>query len=157
MGRHSQHDGGTIRGTWTSSIQRCFSVGSWNLEEEQQGDHTPPCGCFEHRDFVLHSANQLCVYGAVARWCEDFGMKSDETPPKTSNDKILKEVRPEEVTSLVEAPRNAQPAAGNSLRGFQQNFEILVTAVQFTRFFSRNGIHPCSCCRKILQNSLICG
>ena len=102
-------------------------------KKKQQGDHAPPCGCFEHRAFVFHSANQLCIYGAVARWCEDFGMKSDETPPKTSNDKILKEVRPEEMTSLVEAPRNAQPAAGNSLRGFQQNFETLVTKVQITR------------------------
>ena len=65
---------------------------------------------------TIHSANQLSVYGAVARWCEDFGMMSDETHPKTKKDKILKEVQPKEVISWVKAPRNAQPAAGNSLR-----------------------------------------
>ena len=60
-------------------------------------------------------------------------MKSDETPPKTTNDKILKEVQPKEVTSLVEVSRNAQSAAGNSLRKVQQNFETLGTEIQFTR------------------------
>ena len=49
------------------------------------------------------------------------------------NDKILKEVQPKEVTSLVKAPRNAQSAAGNSVREVQQNFETLGKEVQFTR------------------------
>ena len=73
---------------------------------------------------TLHTANQLSIYGAVAGWCEDFSVTSDEKPPKTTNDDVLKEVQPKEVTSLVEAPRNAQPAAGNSLREVQQNFEL---------------------------------
>ena len=41
--------------------------------------------------------------------CEDFDMKSDETPPKTTDDKILKEVQTKEVTSQVEASKNAHP------------------------------------------------
>ena len=49
------------------------------------------------------------------------------------NGKILKEVQPKEVTSLEKAPRNAQSAAGNSVREVQQNFETLGTEVQFTR------------------------
>ena len=60
-------------------------------------------------------------------------MKSDETPPKTINGEILKEVPPKEVTSWVKAPRHAQPAAGISVREVQQNFETLGTDVQFTR------------------------
>ena len=52
---------------------------------------------------------------------------------KSINDKILKEVQPKEVISLVKAPRNAQSAAGNSVREVQQNFETLGTEVQFTR------------------------
>ena len=60
-------------------------------------------------------------------------MKSDETLPKTINAKKLKVVQPREVTYLVKAPRNAQPAAGNSLREVQQNFETLGTEVRLTR------------------------
>ena len=55
---------------------------------------------FENEQLV-HFANQLSIFGAVARWCEDFGMKSDETLPKTINVKILKEVQPKELISLV--------------------------------------------------------
>ena len=111
---------------------------SWNLEEEeQQGDHTLQYADASNTELLhrtIHSANQLSIYGAVARWCEDFGMKSDETLPKTINAKKLKEVQPREVTSLVKAPRNAQPPAGKTLCvKFQQNFEILATEVQFTR------------------------
>ena len=99
---------------------------------------------------TIHSATQLSIYGAVAGWCEDFGVKSHEKPPTTMNDDLLTEVQPKEVTSLVKVPRNAQSAAGNSLREVQQNFETLGTQVW------RSGIHPWSCCRKVLQNSLRC-
>ena len=76
---------------------------------------------------TIQSANQLSIYGAVARWCEDFGVKSDEKPSKTLRGEILKEFQPQYVTSLVKAPRNAQPAAGTSLREVQQNFKTLGT------------------------------
>ena len=81
---------------------------------------------------TIHSTNQLRIFGAVAKWCEDFGMKSDEKHPKTINDKILKVVQPTEVIALVKAPRTAQPAAGNSLREVLQNFVTFGTEVQFT-------------------------
>ena len=82
---------------------------------------------------TIHSANQPSIHGAVARWCEDLGMEADEKPPKTKNDVTLKEVQPKEVTSLVKAPTDAQPAAGNGLRAVQQNFGTLGAKVQLTR------------------------
>ena len=85
MSRHSSHDGGTIRGIWTSSVQRCCSTGSWNPEEEEhQGDHTHQCGCFEHRIFASNSS--LCKSAQYLRrsrrmvwrfWC-DFWWKASE-------------------------------------------------------------------------------
>ena len=42
---------------------------------------------------TIHSANQLSIYGAVASWCEQFGLKPDEKPPKTLNDNMLKGVQ----------------------------------------------------------------
>ena len=46
---------------------------------------------------------------------------------------MLKGVQPKEVTSLVKAPKNEEPAAGNGPRKVQQNFETLETEVQFTK------------------------
>ena len=43
------------------------------------------------------------------------------------------------MTSLVKSHRNAQAAAGNSLREVQQNFETLGTDVQFTRICKEAG------------------
>ena len=75
------------QGIWTSNVQRCFSIGSWNPEEEQQqGEHIHFSADASNTEFsyrIIHSANQLSIHGAVAGWCEDVGMKSDEKPPKT--------------------------------------------------------------------------
>ena len=84
---------------------------------------------------TMHSANQLSIYGAVANWCEEFGLMPDETPDglrKTENELILKEVKPQEVKSLVKkTPRNEEHATGNRLRECEQNFGTLEKEVQF--------------------------
>ena len=46
---------------------------------------------------TIHSANQLSIYGAVASWCDKFGLKPDKKVFKIVNDKILKEVESKEV------------------------------------------------------------
>ena len=85
-----------------------------------KGDHTHQCGFFEHRIYVSNSS--LCKSAQYLRrsvtlvGVKILGVTSDEKPPKTINDDILKEVQPKEVTSLVKVPRNAQFAAGNSLK-----------------------------------------
>ena len=76
---------GTIRGIWTSSTHKCSSTGSWNPEEEeQQGDHTLQCGCFEYRTFI--SNNSLCKSAQYLRssrtmvwrfWYEDWRKVSE--------------------------------------------------------------------------------
>ena len=48
---------------------------------------------------TIHSANQFRISGAVACWCEEFGLKPDETSEmltRTENEQILKEVTPQE-------------------------------------------------------------
>ena len=105
-------------------FKRCFSIGSWNPEDENNKETTHFSADASNTELVcrtIHSANQLSIYGAVARWCQYFGMKSDEEPPKICVDEMLKEVQPKEVT------------LENSLREVQQNFETLGTRVQFTR------------------------
>ena len=80
---------------------------------------------------TVHSANQFGICGAVASWCKNVGLKPDEKHPKTVN--YNKGVQRKGVTSLVNAPRNEEPAAGHILREVQQNFETLETDVQFTK------------------------
>ena len=92
---------------------------------------------------TIHSANQLSIYGAVAYWCEEFGLKLDETPKKltnTENDQILKEVRLQEVISLVQTQRDDDPASGHRLRECVQNFETLDNEIQYTRMCENEPI-----------------
>ena len=129
---------------------QCFA--SWNSEKENNRDtihFTADASNTEFSYRTIHSANQLSIYGAVAGWCEEFGLKLDETSEsltKTENEKILKEVRPQEVNSLVQTPRNEERATGNRLRELSQNFETLGKEAQFTRicedatFFHRVSI-----------------
>ena len=102
MASHSWSDGGAIRGIWASSIQKCFSVSSWNPEEEEkQGDHTFHCGCFEHKALKLNDS--FSKSAQYLRRCEEFGLKPDQTSeerPKTIKDNVLKEVQPKEVKIL---------------------------------------------------------
>ena len=54
---HSQLDVGTVRGIWTSTIQKCFSAFPWNPQEEEgQGDHTLHSGCFRPRPRLSNDA-----------------------------------------------------------------------------------------------------
>ena len=41
------------------------------------------------------------------------------------NEQLLKNVKPQEVNSLVQSPRSDDPASGHRLREWLQNFETL--------------------------------
>ena len=85
---------------------------------------------------TIHLANQLSIYGAVACWCEESALKPDETSErltKTENLQTLNEERPQEVNSLVQTPRNDEPASGNGLRECIQIFETLEKEISFTK------------------------
>ena len=85
---------------------------------------------------TIHSAKQLSICGAVAYCCEEFCLKPNETSArltKTVNDQLLNEVKPQEITSLVQTPRNDERASGKILRERIQNFETLEREIQFTR------------------------
>ena len=65
------------------------------------------------------------------------------------NEQILKEVKPQEVNSLVQTPRSDDPVSGNSLREHIQNFETLEKEIQFRKvcedasFWKRVSIGVC--------------
>ena len=48
------------------------------------------------------------------------------------NGQLLKNVKPQEVNSLVQTPRSDDPASGNRLRECLQNFETLEKYIQCT-------------------------
>ena len=63
---------------------------------------------------IIHSVNQFSICGAVANWCEEFGLWPTAKENSVSKE-ILKSVNSQEVNSLVGAPRTG-PASGNRLR-----------------------------------------
>ena len=79
--------------------KRSESIGTWNTKEEEPSRHNPL-----HR--TIHSANQLCIYGAVTKWCgthsEEASQSRLESARKTSPETQIKQ---EDLKSLVDIPR----------------------------------------------------
>ena len=87
---------------------------------------------------TIHSGNQLSIHGAVPSWCEEFGQRPNEKEPTSErfvakeNEQLLKNVKPQEVNSLVQTPGSDAPASGNRLRECLQNFETLEKEIQYS-------------------------
>ena len=96
---------------------------------------------------IFHSANQLCVYGAVTNWCETLGRTEAEKREKSGhelNRRLFKErnVNTEEVSSLVKIPR-APPASENRMHQKLQSFELLSETSKLKHIYDRAGFyHP---------------
>ena len=74
-----------------------------------------------------------------ASWCEEFAQRTPNQKESISeklvakeNEQLLKNVKPQEVTSLVQTPRSDNRASGNRLRECLQRFETLEKDIQFT-------------------------
>ena len=86
---------------------------------------------------TIHSATQLSVYGAVSSWCEEFDQRPNEKEPTSErfvakeNEQLLKNVKPQEVHSLVQIPKSDDLASGNRLRECLQKIETHEKSTQF--------------------------
>ena len=86
---------------------------------------------------IIHSVNQLSMYGAVSNWCEEIGLIADEKGQErilekgeSVNKETPKSVNSQKVNSLVSS---ARLALGNRLRENTQDFESLSETNQFTK------------------------
>ena len=83
---------------------------------------------------IIHSVNQLSIYGAVSNWCEQFGLIEEEKRQEKHNESVtrgvLTSVKSQEVKHLVSSP---WLECGNSLREIFQDFESLSETIRFTR------------------------
>ena len=88
---------------------------------------------------TIQPANQLSIHGALSSWCEEFGQKPNEKESASErfvakeNEQLLKNVKPQEVTSLVQIPRSDNPASRNRLRECLQRLETLENEIQNTK------------------------
>ena len=116
MVSHRQPDGGTIRGIWTSSIQKSLHwlVESWGKTTKRP--YTSQRMLQTQSSCIERFTQQISIHRAFASWCEKFGLK----PPKTISNNLLWGVLPEEVTSLVKAPWNEEPTAGKVCEKFNK-------------------------------------
>ena len=89
---------------------------------------------------IIHSVNQLSIYGAVSQWSEQFDLSQKEREStwaksaereelvvkealEIANKEKLKSMNSQEVNSLVTTARN-QPASGNRLGENVENLEL---------------------------------
>ena len=82
---------------------------------------------------IIHSVNQLSIYGAVSNWCEQFGLtekKGQEKLKESVTKGVLSNVNSQEVRLLGSSPR---PASANSKQENVHDFESLDEIIQFTR------------------------
>ena len=87
-GIYSHSDGGTIQRYRSSSIQEHQSFESWNSEKEEwQRYHALQC---DASNTELYSVNQLSIYGAVANWCEQFGLTEEEKGKERPKESVTK-------------------------------------------------------------------
>ena len=70
---------------------------------------------------TIHSVNQLSIYGAVANWCQQFGLTQDEKGRAnlSVDKKMLTSIPPGELQLLVSPPTMAP---GNGMR--EKHFEL---------------------------------
>ena len=90
---------------------------------------------------IIHSVNQLSIYGAVSNWSGQLGQSPNETEPTweklmTNKDSVhpemLKSVDSHEVSSLVNSSRSER-ASGHRLREDLQNFASQPEPMQLTK------------------------
>ena len=83
---------------------------------------------------IIHSVNQLSIYGAVTNWCEQFGLTEEENGKEMPKESVTKDVltcvKSQEVKLLVSP---AKPASGNSMQENIHDFESLDEMIQFTK------------------------
>ena len=81
MGLHSHSNGGTIQRYQSSNIQKYQCFESWNPEKKNNRDtihFNADASNTSLLFLVIHSGNQLDIYGAVSDWCEQFGLTEEE-------------------------------------------------------------------------------
>ena len=79
-----------------------------------------------------HSVNQLRIYGAVAKWCQQVGLTEEEKERASLSvdTKLLTNFPLEEVHLLVSPPTMAP---GNRMRENVLSFETLSSGIRFTQ------------------------
>ena len=78
--------------------------------------HRTQNSCFAQLIFV----NPLSLHGAVSNWCEELPQRTPNQKELTveksvakENEQVLKNVKPQDVNSLVQTPRSDNAASGN--------------------------------------------
>ena len=143
MGFYCHRVGGTFQRNWTPSIQehQCFE--SWNSEKKRwQSYHTHQCGfieqnsCFAHFTQQIRSISTEQLQGGVKSSLIGLRIKKEPTSERFAakeNEQVLKNVKPQEVNSLVQTPGCDNRASKNRMQECLQKFEILEKDIQFTK------------------------
>ena len=89
---------------------------------------------------TINSANQLSVYRAVGKWCDELTQQipgqhfsSMEKSVAKVNEQLRRKLEPEEVNTFVRTPGTNVQAARDQLRNHQERFEKLPTDMKVSQ------------------------
>ena len=121
--------GGKFQQKWRSDFPRCQSVESRILEKGKVEDvRSTSMRNLSNAELLfrtIHSANQLSIYEAASRWCEEFARRIPgrneliiEKSVAKENEQVLKKPEPQEVSPLVQTPRSNDGAVRECLQRY---------------------------------------
>ena len=83
---------------------------------------------------IIHSVNQLSIYGAVSNWCEQFGLtERRKGTRKTERIRDQRCINMCEITGSKTIGIPSKQVSGSGLRENTQDFESLTETIRFTR------------------------
>ena len=120
--------GGKFQQKWRSDFPRCQSVESRILEKGGRCtiNFNAESSNAELLFRTIHSANQLSIYEAASRWCEEFARRIpgrneliiEKSVAKENEQVLKKKPKPQEVSLLVQTPRSNDGAVRECLQRY---------------------------------------
>ena len=87
---------------------------------------------------IIHSVNQLSIYGAVSNWCAQFGLTEDEKGQESTLEKVVESVNKGILKSVNSQEVNffgifSKTSIWKKLSGEHSGLRTLSETIQFTR------------------------
>ena len=119
-------------------FQGISPLGRGILEKSNNRDSIHFHGEYGNIDLLyrtVHAANQLCIYGAVSKWCGPKSGEASQSTPESAR-KMSPEIhiKQEDVKSLVDIPRLPH-ASGNRMLHNLKDFNLMpfIGKIEYTR------------------------
>ena len=120
---------GNFREFRTSGISGVSSLGRGILKKKNNRDTILFNGEYGNNDMLyrkVHAVNQLCIYGAVSKWCGPNSGEASQSRPESAR-KMSPEIqrKQEDFESLVDIPRRPRASGNRMLQNLLKDFNSM--------------------------------